>query len=140
MNRPNLVLGIILAVLGSGLVFSATQFPPGMGRLPGPGFFPALIGAAILALAGFLIAVSLRSSSSRSFALANHWQLAWTAALVGAYLLAWGWIPFPVRTGVLVIVFLRLLGQRWRTSVTVAAVLTTAVVLAFQHGLRVDLQ
>ena len=139
MNRPNLVLGGVFVLLGTLLVLSAWQFPAGMGRLPGPGFFPLLIGAAILGLASLLIAISLRSAPTATLVLANRKQLAWTTALILVYLMAWGWVPFPVRTAAFVVVLLRLLGHRWRASVTVAAVLTTAVVLAFQYGLRVDL-
>ena len=119
---------------------TAWQFPAGMGRLPGPGFFPAIIGVVMVVLAGLLVVVSVRSQSIGELTLANRKQLAWTVALVVVYLLAWGWVPFALRTVVFGIVLLRLLGQQWRAAVTFSAVLTIAVVLAFQYGLRVDLQ
>ena len=91
-------------------------------------------------LAGLLVAVSLRSQSSGEVTLANRRELAWTIALVVVYLLAWGWVPFALRTVVFGVVLLRLLGQQWRAAIAFSAVLTVAVVLAFQYGLRVDLQ
>jgi putative tricarboxylic transport membrane protein len=139
MNKPDATVALLFLALGLSLIVSAYQLPSGMGRLPGPGFFPALTGLLIVILAAFLLGVSLRRQAPR-FEVHNKTALAVTIGLLAAYLLLWGKLPFAIRTVVLLVVFLRFLGERWRTSVTVAIVLSVAVLLAFQYGLRVDLQ
>ena len=139
MRRQNLAVAGVFLLLGLYLVLSAWQLPAGMGRLPGPGFFPAGIGGATLVLAGLLLVGSWHRTGAAGGTLANRRDLGLTVVLIVLYLLAWGWIPFAARSVIFVVVFLRLLGQGWRASATVAVVLTAAVVLAFQYGLRVNL-
>ena len=139
MKRTDLVISLSFAALGAGLLLAGAWMPPGMGRLPGPGFFPEVVGAVILLLAAALFFVSLRKEVAGGFRLENRTALAATAALLIVYLALWGVVPFVLRTVVLLVVFLKMLGQRWRPALLVAVILTAAVVLAFQYGLRVDL-
>jgi hypothetical protein len=140
VNRTDLAVALLFFLLGGYLVLSARELPPGMGRLPGPGFFPSVVGVVIIGLAAALLAASLRSKGHTHFRVENKTALAITAALLLVYLLLWGRMNFAVRTGFLLVIFLRFLGERWKSSLVVAAVLTLAVLLAFQYGLRVDLQ
>ncbi|MCP5117317.1 MAG: hypothetical protein GY953_41365 [bacterium] len=139
MNRVDFGVAAIFGALGIYLVVSASQLPPGMGRLPGPGFFPAVLGGAMIVLALGLLAACLRGGAA-AVTLANRWQLAVVIALLLLYLAGWSVIPFALRTVAFVVLFLRFLGQRWRTAAAVAVALTAAVVLAFQYGLHVSLQ
>ena len=140
MNKSNLAVAAVFLALGICLVATARQLPPGMGPLPGPGFFPGVVGAVIVLLSGLLLAASLRKARGGDLRITNAKALAMTAVLLTLYLLLWGKVPFAIRTVVFVVLFLRCLGQRWRSALTVAVVLTAAVVLAFQYGLRVNLQ
>jgi len=139
MKRADVGIGVFFLLSGIYLVASAQGFPPGLGRLPGAGFFPGLVGAVMAVLASGLLAAALRRGSGEPLRVENRWALAATVGLLAACLLAWGSVSFPLRTGLALVLYLRLLGERWRTSVAVAAVLTLGVLLAFQHGLRVDL-
>lgn len=134
-----MTVAALFLALGIALLAAASALPPGIGRLPGPGFFPAAVGAAILVLAGCLLAGSLRRreppAESRP---ANTRLLAGAAALLFLYLLLWEVVPFAIRTPLFLVVFLRMAGERWRSSVAVSLVLTAAVLLAFQYGLRVS--
>lgn len=138
MNRCDLVVSLLFLSLGVALLAGARGLPPGFGALPGPGFFPSVIGAAIVVLAAGLLVASLRRSTT-SFLIQNQRYLALTAGLLLVYLLLWDVTPFALRTFLMLAIFLRVLGERWRASVFVSAVLTAAVLLAFQYGLRVDL-
>ncbi len=139
MKRANyLVAGSFLA-LGVYLLVSGMLLPAGMGRAPGPGFFPELIGAVIV-----LLALSLFLETSRlkaaGFELGNPRAVAGAIGLTFLYLLLWGTGLFPLRTAVFLALLLRFLGQRWKASLSVAAILAAAVTLAFQFGLRVSLE
>ena len=138
MNRTDLAVGLIFLLLGICLLVSSFGFPPGMGPLPGPGFYPGIVGAAIMLLAASLVAGSLRSAGVGSFAVENRRAIAVTAGLLALYIALWGVIPFAIRTVLFVVVFLRLLGQRWKPAIAVSLVLTAVVLAAFQYGLRVD--
>jgi hypothetical protein len=52
----------------------------------------------------------------------------------------WGSGLFALRSAVFLALFLRLLGETWKTSVAVSAVLAAGVTLAFQFGLRISLE
>ena len=68
-------------------------------------------------------------------------RLAAIVALVTlAYLALWGTGFFFLRTVLFLFLLLRLLGEKSRTGIAVAVVLTTAVTLAFQYGLHVSLE
>lgn len=140
MNRSNLVVAAVFLVLGLYLAASAAGLPPGVGQLPGPGFFPQVIGSVTILLAVSLIAQTVRRREPADFALANKGAVAGAIGLIFVYLLLWGTGLFALRTAVFLTLLLRFLGQRWITSVVVGVVLTAAVVGAFQYGLRISLE
>jgi hypothetical protein len=140
VRTVNLSVALLFLALGIYLLISAGQFPAGMGRLPGPGFFPGFVGAVVLILSLVLLAGAIREKERAEFRLDNAGALACTIVLLVVYLLLWGRVSFALRTALLLILFLRLLGERWRSTLAVAVILTVAVLLAFQYGLRVDLQ
>jgi hypothetical protein len=110
-----------------------------MGRLPGPGFFPRIIGAVTALLAGGLLWTAVRGGAGEDVSIGGRRALAITVGMLAVYLLLWGVVPFPIRTIAFVTLFLRLVGERWLRAVVVATVLTAAVTAAFQYGLRVSL-
>lgn len=140
MRRADLAVAAVFFALGLYLALRATCFPSGIGRLPGPGFFPGLIGAAMM-----LLAVAVAFSRRRRAGNGQHnprgspTGVLTALALTALYVALWGRIPFALRTAVFVAVFLRSQAQPWRASLQVAAVLTAAVVAAFEFGLRVHL-
>jgi hypothetical protein len=145
VRRQDLAAAAAFSALGLFLLISAAGFPPGVGGLPGPGFFPELIGAVMLLLSvALLLSVGLRRGvpqappEPRNPAGAQK-ALATALALTALYLALWGRIPFALRTALFVAVFLRSQAQPWRASLEVAALLTAAVVAAFEYGLRVHL-
>lgn len=140
MNRTNAILGTGFLAFGLYLVASGAQLPAGIGLLPGAGFFPLVIGIVTVVLALLLLTTAFRGAASPSFEMVNGKTIAGVIGLTFAYLLLWGSGLFALRTAVFLVLFLRLLGERWRTSVSVSAVLTATVTLAFQFGLRVSLE
>lgn len=140
MRRQDLVVAAAFSALGFYLALSAARFPAGIGRLPGPGFFPGLIGAAMMLLAIALFFSRRRGAGNgRDNADGSHTRVLAALALTALYVALWGRLPFALRTAIFVAVFLRSQAQPWRASLQVAAVLTAAVVAAFEYGLRVHL-
>ncbi len=139
MRRLDYAVAVSFLALGLYLLAAAFTYPAGMGRLPGPGFFPAIVGAVIFLLALGLLFTARRQESSAAPAGGDARTLVVTVLLLGGYLGLWGIIPFFVRTALFVTVFLRLVGERWPRAIAVALLLTAAVVAAFQYGLRVSL-
>ena len=90
MNRPNVVVAAGFLLLGLYLLMSSFALPAGMGGLPGPGFFPQVIGAVITALAALLLAQSLRAEDEQALVFENKAAVAGAAGLTFAYLLLWG--------------------------------------------------
>jgi len=139
MSRPDRIVAAAFAVLAGLLLVGSWLLPSGIGRLPGPGFFPGSISATMLALS---VALLIRPSAAESVSslLRGDMRLAGIAALITfAYLALWGSGFFFLRTVLFLYLFLRILGERPRAGVAVALVLTAAVTLAFQYGLHVTL-
>lgn len=140
MSRSNLAVAAAFLVLGAYLAASASALPAGVGRLPGPGFFPQVIGSVTLLLAVALLIQTARRRGGGDFEVANTRGLAGAIGLVFVYLMLWGSGWFAVRTAVFLALLLRFLGQRWTASIAVAMALTAVVVGAFQYGLSISLE
>ena len=140
MSRRELMVGLGFLARGLALVASSYALPPGMGRLPGPGFFPRVIGGVMVLLSLALLWRARREGDGQRTAAADLRTVAGVAGLLFLYLLLWGTGLFPVRTAVFLLVMLRFLGQSWRSGLTVSLSLTAVIVLAFQIGLRVSLE
>ncbi len=144
MNRTNLAVAVCFVALGGFLATSASGLPDGLGGLPGPGFFPQVIGVVVLLLGGALLFQAVRPSAADSgddaaeFLIENRGAIVGAIGLTALYLGLWGTGLFALRTGVFLALFLKFLGQNWKASIAVAVVLTVTVTLAFEVGLRVS--
>ena len=140
MIRRDMAAGGLFLALGLALVASGHGFPPGVGGLPGAGFFPQAIGGFMSLLAIGVLARRGETGDDTSVSTANLRQVAGTAALLGAYLLLWGTGFFAARTAVFLLLTLRFLGQRWIPALGYSAILTAFAYLAFDAGLNVSLE
>ena len=139
MHRATLFAALFFLLLGGCLFLSASGLPRGSGSLPGAGFFPRMIGGLMVVLAAALLGKAVRSEGE-AFSFEHRGAVAGVIGLIFGYLLLWGSGLFALRTAVFLALLLRFLGQSWKTSAAVAAVLTALVTLAFQWGLRVSLE
>ncbi|MDZ7638828.1 MAG: tripartite tricarboxylate transporter TctB family protein [Bryobacterales bacterium] len=151
LRRPRLSSGIVVAAAGAALglylVVTSRSFPAGYGSLPGPGFFPFILGILILVFSA-MIAWEARPaapvpaaapSPSAPFPAASILLPLAALLTIALWLFSWAWMPFLLRTPILVLALMRLSGSTWRAA-SIAALLFTATVYAiFQLGLRVDL-
>ena len=139
MSRSDSVVAGLFLALGLLLIVSGLAFPPGVGGLPGAGFFPKAIGVLMSLLALGLLIKRTEAPSKGPGWVANRQQVAGTAALLCGYLLLWGTGLFPARTAIFLLLTLRFLGQRWLEAAGYSAALTAFVYLAFDMGLNVSL-
>lgn len=140
MSRGDTVVGGLFLALGLLLIASGLAFPPGVGGLPGAGFFPKAIGALMSLLALGLLVKRTEAPGKGNGPIANRKQVAGAAALLGGYLLLWGTGLFAARTAVFLLLTLRFLGQRWLPAAGYSAALTAFVYVAFDMGLNVSLE
>lgn len=139
MQRTDLVTGGLFLAGGLALVVSGMAFPPGVGNLPGAGFFPQAIGGVMTLLAVALLWRG-RQREGESVSIANPRLVLGTAALLFVYLLTWNSGLFPVRTLAFLLATLRFLGQSWKQATVYGVALTAFVYLAFDTGLNVSLE
>jgi putative tricarboxylic transport membrane protein len=138
----DLTLGLLFATMGLALVAVGWRLPEGIAGIPGPGFFPVLIGGALAAL-GCALAVSARAAEG------VYWEHGWrhpylrqallVILLLAAYAALWDAVPFLVRTPMLLVTLYRVFGVRWPVAVLVAVVTTGALGAIFTLLLRVRL-
>jgi hypothetical protein len=138
-NRTDICLAAFFLLIGIYLTVSASMLPTAANGLAGPGFFPRAIGVVMVVLGAILLFQGIRSRSNTSFEVRHGATITWIAILTAVYLLLWGIGFFPLRTFIFIVLFLRILGQSWKTGVSVSIVLTAVVTVAFQYGLRLSL-
>jgi hypothetical protein len=158
-TTQNRIVATVFAVLAVGIVIAARQLPPGIGNLPGPGFFPATLGFLMLVFCGMLAAERAGASSVAvapgasdadgspagvephvAAEATQSWTLPVVAfALMVGYLASWEYVPFLVRTPLLVIVLMRLAAASWRATIMAALLFPVFLYAIFALGLRVDL-
>ena len=139
MSQSDRIVAFVFLLLAGLLLLGSWLLPPGMGRLPGPGFFPGSIGGVMLLLSGALL---LRPPAAESSSLlSGDIRLAAVVAMLTMlYLALWGTGFFFLRTALFLFLFLRLLGEKAKTGAVVALALTAAVTIAFRYGLHVSLE
>ncbi len=142
MKKPDLIVAAVFGTLALALLAGAAMLPAGMSGQPGPGFFPAVIAVAMLGLSAAL-ALEARKTAAGPAAAAPEERLdvaGGAVLLTMAYLSLWGSGWFALRTAIYLGLLLRLVGQPWRRSYLVAAVLSVVVTAAFRYGLSVSLE
>jgi len=136
------ILGASFALAGLALVLIARAFPPGLGGVPGPAFFPMLVGAVMLVLGVGLATAGVRHPRS-------YWDKGWRdvavvrivliLVLLAAYLATWDVIPFLPRTAVLLFAMYRALGESWLRAALLSIAITAVIYGTFQGLLQVRL-
>lgn len=76
LREADIVSGGVLAAFGVFVTFQSLQLSFYSDRVPGPGFFPALLGIALIIAGGYLLLTRLRSTgdSADGFTLPNRQQ------------------------------------------------------------------
>lgn len=143
MKRSELAAALAFLLFGSLLWSAAAGFPPGVGGLPGPGFFPRGIAAVMVALAAAWLARARRRPSGPPSVPATGApqakRVVLTVILLAAHLALWGRVPFPLRTFLFAALYLRCFDEPWRRALPLALGSTASVVAAFEYGLGVSL-
>lgn len=140
MRAVDLTVAALFFLAGAYLAVSSRLLPPGIGDLPGPGFFPLLIGLAMMLIAGLLAARTLPQSAAAAVRFQNVRTVLMVIGLTLLYLLLWAQGGFALRTVLFLLSVLRVFGEDWRRSAAVSLVLTAFVTLAFQLGLGLTLE
>ncbi len=133
-GKADTITGIIFILIGLVFLSMAWPFPAGTDDgVPGPGYFPILLGALLILLSLIMIVTGIVKKTSYHFFddlfKANAGTLLLTIATITAYLALWNSIPFILNTSA----FLFILGPIFRrTFVTnlVFSITTTAILYA----------
>ncbi|MCW5963173.1 MAG: tripartite tricarboxylate transporter TctB family protein [Bryobacterales bacterium] len=136
------LVALLFGALGVAILVAAWKLPAGIGNLPGPGFFPAVLGSLIL---GFALLLGLERPRAENqhhqpASPAQTWLLPASATLLLAiFVFTWELAPFLLRTPLLVLALMRLSGASWRNTKIAMVLFPLALYAIFQLGLRVDL-
>ncbi len=135
-------LGVTFAAFGAGLAWAGHRRPEGLAGVPGPGFFPMLIGVGLMVL-GLSLAVSAGPGRPA------YWDRGWRdpalarvaalLALLAAHVALWDAVPFVLRTPVVLAGIYLVVGEPWLRSVALAIGTTAVLAGVFEILLRVRL-
>ncbi|MFW5680107.1 MAG: tripartite tricarboxylate transporter TctB family protein [Pseudomonadota bacterium] len=139
--RQNLVAGIVLIVIGAAVLWLASDYRVGTLRRLGPGFFPLLLGAALVVV-GLVLPFAPDADRARRFVLARS-DLRAAACVLGGILV---FVPVLEASGVLPASFLATLVVSFATPhvaftkrVVAAAAVALICALLFVQGLGMPL-
>jgi putative tricarboxylic transport membrane protein len=149
MKFSDLLIGVLLVLLGSGVLAYGYTLPAMLGQNYGSGLFPMLIGAC---LAGFGVHLSRLGFIERRVAgmplvTVDDWardhrlvlNMVIVLLLIVAYVLLAERIGFiPMSLGILTVLFWRL-GVEWWRNILISIVATAFIQLSFSNILRVPL-
>ena len=129
LREADVFSGAVIAVFGVFVLLQSLQLSFYIEGIPGPGFFPALVSIALIALGGWLVVTRLRAArdAADGFELPSRQQASrslslWATILAAALLV--GPLGFPIAMFLLVGVILFVIeGRRG-----VGAVLTTILI------------
>ena len=146
MKFHDTLTGLLLAVLGAGVAWQASSFPPAPGAGPGAGAFPLVLGLG-LAGCGVLLAWGGRTQTGVAWfepeSCLRRWRTARKALLVTGALLAYALVVetagFFLTSFVLLAALFVAFGVRRRWIAPLAAGVTLALHGAFYSLLRVPL-
>ena len=138
--------GAVLAV-GIGYAVMATNMPRGTLAYPGPGFFPVIIGAFLIATALGCLAQDLLAARERdhggetpSAGTRHPAKTVQLVALLVAYLFALKPLGFPLAICAFVVCAIRIFGYRkWLPALAMAAAIAAISYVAFVVWLAVPL-
>jgi hypothetical protein len=130
--RTDLVIGGLAGLLGAGVALEAVRLRVGSALEPQPGFFPLVGGLLLLGLAALLLGRALLSRPPSGPE--RRERLGAPAALVaalGVYVALLPWAGYPVMTGLLVVLTLRVQRTRWPAAVAVGVLLALVTYVLF---------
>lgn len=124
------IVALAMLVTSAAYLFYSLRMPLGAAARPGPGFYPAAVGAFACGVALVLTAIAFRRAAvgaralDASEVLPDARRRVWLAvATLAGFVLAMPWIGYPLAAFLFVAVLLRQLGAGWG-SVLLAAVLS----------------
>jgi hypothetical protein len=131
------VAGTVLLLLGLGTVYLALGYGVGTLSLPGPGFFPLLVGALLSLLAFFYL---YAERGQRRFHGGRWTRPAQAVALTFTYVVLLDRLGYLIATVLLLVAFVGLIErQNARRTAAVAVLGTLGMYLVFRVWLRVPL-
>lgn len=150
LKRPDFregIAGTLTAALGAAILIEALQVPTVFGFSYGPGFFPSLIGTALLGAGLVQLAASLLRAPVDPLEVpikqAGGTISRWRPALVLVLMLTLTWtmprIGFHLTAPVALILLFGLFRVSWRAAIVIAIVLTFVMDAVFRALLLVPL-
>jgi hypothetical protein len=142
----DLASSVALALLGVLVCVQALGFPGTVRGVPGPAFFPMMIGGLLIVLAVSLAATTRRGPRHDYWARPSGGpprvvlrQIAAILILLVTYISLWDMVPFLARTPLLLVAIYRILGETWKRALLLAVILTLALYAVFQGLLSIQL-
>lgn len=147
MKFNDAVFGAVLLVLGITVLVHVPSFPPIPGQKYGPGIFPGLVAAGLVACALMLIVSGLRHRATEPWLEAGAWTrsrrhvIAFVVTIAGtaAYVLLAEKVGFLIIAPILLFVLFICYGVRRNVAIVTAIIVTLVIHVTFYKLLRVPL-
>jgi tripartite tricarboxylate transporter TctB family protein len=120
------VVALAMLIVSAIYLFQALRMPLGAAARPGPGFYPAAVGAFAFVVALVVTALAFRRAEAVAVGeavedVSEDRRRVWiTVATLGGFCLLLPWIGYPLAALLLVATLLRQLGAGWLTAVLTA--------------------
>ncbi|MGJ8455408.1 tripartite tricarboxylate transporter TctB family protein [Pseudothermotoga sp. U03pept] len=130
----DLVFSIIAVIFSILLLIEASKLPEGVANLPGPGFFPTIIGVVILVLSVALLVLTVRNLSKGKVTSKLQGDWGTTILFIGiatGYVGLWGRGNFMLNTTVMIFLLQMISGAKWYWALIGSISLSSGIYLLF---------
>ncbi len=139
--RLETLFNFVLVILGIAIVIVAAGYGFGSLRRPGPGLYPACLGAAIALCALFVLIADLRAAAGRHrLDRRSGFTLLFMSATFCLWIVAMPWLGYVIVTLLATFAFCKImLLEGWRKPLALSAGTALFIYVLFDHWLYVDL-
>lgn len=143
-GKEDTIAGILFILLGAAFIVMAWSFPSGsQDGVPGPGYFPIILGVVLILLSLLMIGVGIVKKTSFNFFddlfKVNMATFVMTNVAIVSYLILWNWVPFLVNTILLLIALGMIFRRKILGNIVFAVTTSTVIYLLFNNVFHVML-
>ena len=139
--RLETFFNLVLVILGIAIVVVAAGYGFGSLKRPGPGLYPACLGAAIAICAFFVVVADLRSGANlHRVNRRSGFTLLFMSLTFCLWIVVMPWLGYVIVTLLATFAFCKImLLEGWRKPLAVSAGTALFIYVLFDHWLYVDL-
>ena len=142
MLNADIIFSIVSLCIGVFYYVQSLKFPPGVGNVPGPAFYPQLVFYVCLMLTIILFLSGIKNKKvyfPYKFSDSRVQRGIFVIIITFLYLFFWGKGKFVINTPVYLTIIMIFLGEKWHKAIFASIVISLFVYYVFNNFFSVQL-